>query len=90
LNVDPDPKIWIILNPASTEKFFFEFWSDFEVCYSLRPIDMKSEKKNFLSEPEVGFLGATRFVCLVLTGVRVANFVISLNFNQIFLHRIHI
>ncbi len=41
------------INPASTEKFFFEFWSDFLVCFPLRPLDMGSERKFFLSLPEV-------------------------------------
>ncbi len=25
------------INPASTENFFFEFWSDFLVCFPIRP-----------------------------------------------------
>jgi hypothetical protein len=41
------------LNPASTENFFFEFWSDFSVCSPFRPLDMRSERKFFLSIPEV-------------------------------------
>jgi hypothetical protein len=40
-------------NPASTEKIFFEFSSDFSVCFPLRPLDMGSERKFFLSLPEV-------------------------------------
>ncbi len=26
-------------------RFFFEFWSDFLVCFPLRPLDMRSKKK---------------------------------------------
>jgi hypothetical protein len=37
---------WCI-NPASTEKFFSEFWPNFSVCFSLRPLDMRSERKIF-------------------------------------------
>jgi hypothetical protein len=45
---------------------------------------MRSERKFFLSEPEVCFSDATRFVRLVLTGVRVANFFNIANFSLIF------
>ncbi len=41
------------INPASTEKIFFEFWSDFSVCFPLGPLDMRSERNFFLSLPEV-------------------------------------
>ncbi len=41
------------INPASTEKIFFKFSSDFSVCFPLRPLDMGSERKKFLSLPEV-------------------------------------
>ena len=80
----------LLFNPASTETFFFEFWSDFSVCFPLRPLDMRSERKNLLSIPEVCFLDATRFVCLVLTGVRVVNFFNITNFDLVFLHNTHI
>ena len=78
------------LNPASTEKFFFKFWSDFSVCFPLRPMEMRFKRKKFLSLPEVWFLDATRFVCLVLTGVRVANFFNITHFDLIFLHSVHL
>jgi hypothetical protein len=45
---------------------------------------MRSERKNFLSVPEVCFLEATRFVHLLLTGVRVTNFLNVANLNLIF------
>ena len=51
---------------------------------------MRSERKIFLSQPEVCFLDATRFVRSVLTGVRVANFFNIANFDLIFLHNTHI
>ncbi len=35
-------------NPASTEKFFLEFWSDCSVCFPLRPMDMRSERIFFV------------------------------------------
>ena len=79
-----------VINPASTEKLFFEFLSDFSVWYSLIPLEMRSERKNFLSALQVCFLGATRFVCLVLTGVRVANFFNIAHFDLISSYRIHI
>jgi hypothetical protein len=53
-------------------------------------MDMRSERKIFLSVLEVCFLDATRFVRLELTGVRVANFFNIANFDQIFLHNTHI
>jgi hypothetical protein len=34
-------------NPASTEKFFLEFLSDFSVYYPTRPLDMRSERNFF-------------------------------------------
>jgi hypothetical protein len=64
--------------------FFFEFWSNFSVCFPIRPLDMRSERKKFLSVPEVCFLDATRFVRLVLTGVRVTNFFNIANFDLVF------
>ena len=79
-----------MFKPASTEKFFSEFWSDFSVCFPLRPLDMRCERKIFLSIPEVWFLDATRFVRLVLTGVRVTNFFIFAIFDLIFLLSVHI
>jgi hypothetical protein len=78
------------INPASTENFFFDFWSDFSVCFPIRPLNMRFERKIFLSVPEVCFLDATRFVRLVLTGVRVANFFNIAYFDLIFLHNTHI
>ncbi len=72
------------LNPASTEKFFFEFWSDFSAYFPLRSLDMSSESKKLLSTPEVCFLDATGFVRFVLTGVRVANFLNIAKFELIF------
>jgi hypothetical protein len=51
---------------------------------------MRSERKIFLSLPEVRFLDATRFVRLVLTGVRIANFFNIAHFDLIFLHNTHI
>jgi hypothetical protein len=51
---------------------------------------MGSERKFFLSLPEVWFLDATRFVRLVLAGVRVTNFLNIANFDLIFLHNTHI
>jgi hypothetical protein len=80
----------MIINPASTENFFSEFWSDFSVCFALRPLDMRSERKFFLSIPEVWFLDATRFVRLVLPGVRVTNFFIFAIFDLIFLVSVQI
>jgi hypothetical protein len=77
-------------NPASTEKFFFEFWSKFSAYFPLRPLDMRSERKKILSIPEVCFLDATRFVRLVLTGVRITNFFIFAIFDLIFLLNVHI
>ncbi len=77
-------------NPASTEKFFFEFWSDFSVCFPLGPLVMRYERKNLLSLPEVWFLDATRFVRLVLTWVHVANFFNIAHFDLIFLHSVQI
>jgi hypothetical protein len=74
------------LIPASTEKFFFEFWSDFSAYFPLRSLDMSYERKIFLSLPEVCFLDATRLVCLVLTRVRVPKFLNIAKFDLIFLH----
>jgi hypothetical protein len=51
---------------------------------------MRSERKIFLSIPEVCFLDAARFVRLVLTGVRVANFLNIAKFDLIFFHNTHI
>ena len=79
-----------LFNPASTENFFFKVLNDFSVCYSLRPVNTISERKFFLLVLEVCFFGATRFVCLVLLGVRVANFVNIGNFRLNFLHSLHI
>ncbi len=77
-------------NPASTEKFFFEFWTDFSICFPLRPLELRSERNFFLSLPEVWFLDATRFVRLVLAGVRVSNFLNIAKFDLIFLHNTNI
>ncbi len=41
-------------------------------------------------QPEVPFLGMNENVPLVLTGVRVTNFLIIMNFDLIFLHNTHI
>ena len=84
------PETTELIIPASTENFFSEFWSDFSVCFPLRPLDMRSERKKMLSIPEVCFLDATQFVRLVLTGVHVANFLNIVKFDLIFLHNTHI
>ncbi len=60
--LDGFDRIFTQFNPASTDNFFFKFWSNFSVCFSLRPLDMRSERKFFLSIPEICFLDATRFV----------------------------
>ncbi len=72
------------INPASTEKFFSEFWSNISVCFPLRPLYMRSERKFLLSLLEVWFLDATQFVRLVLTGVRVTNFLNIANLDLFF------
>ncbi len=57
---------------------------------SLRPPRKESGKKKFFLQPEVPFLGMDENVPLVLTGVRVTNFLNITNFDLIFLHNTHI
>jgi hypothetical protein len=52
-NPIPSPHVLKLHNPASTENFFFEFLSDFSVCFPLRPLDMRLERKKILLVPEV-------------------------------------
>jgi hypothetical protein len=72
-----------LFNPASIETFFSNFDQIFQY-FPLRSLNMRSERKNFLSIPEVCFLDATRFVRLALTGVRVANFLNIAKYDLIF------
>ncbi len=41
--------LFMSLNPAITEKFFSEFWSDFSAYFPLRSLDMSSERKFFFA-----------------------------------------
>ncbi len=69
-----DAKVLTILTQQILRNFFLEFWSELSAYFPLRPLDMRSERKEFLSLPEVCFLDVTQFVRLVLTGVRITNF----------------
>jgi hypothetical protein len=77
-------------NQPSPEKFFFEFFADFSICCFFRPLKKGSKEFFFKSEPEVCFLGADVYDPLGLTGLRVPNFFIYLNFCLICLHRPHL
>ncbi len=77
-------KIIPAVKPSRLKIFYLSnFDLIFSVCYSPRTLNMRSEKRKFCLGPEAPFFGADRFDRLVFTGVCVANFFSSSNFDPI-------
>jgi hypothetical protein len=70
-------------NPASTKEFFRIFQQFFSIV-SPKTLENESERKIFFEDLNVPFLGMDEKDRLVLTGVRVANFLNIVNFDPIF------
>jgi hypothetical protein len=81
---------FVFLTQLVLRNFFSNFGLIFQFVSPPRPLDMRFKRKKKFSVPEVCFLDATRFVRLVLTGVRVTNFLNIANLDIIFLHNTQI